>query len=125
MRLEYAVYAMGIGLGLAEYRATLHINARSVVGAFPFEFEVVRSSLEITIQEVAHEALTHLRFEHQDLWEHPSTYVSVQGLIGPFLHVVDALEDVPPLERFMTETISAYVWAHQSIRFELEETRRR
>lgn len=125
LRPEYAVYTMGIGVGLAEYKATLLIHARGVVGATSFEFGVGGTSTEMVIQEVARVALIRLHYEHQELWEGPFTYVPVQGPDEPLGYIASVPENAPPLERVMVETISAYARAHQSLRVELEETRRR
>jgi hypothetical protein len=35
---EYAVYALGHGVGLVDYMATLHLEARMVVGAETYDF---------------------------------------------------------------------------------------
>ena len=125
LRPEYAVYAMGIGVGLAEFEATLLIHARGVEGVTSFEFGVRGSSVEMAIQEVARVALFRLRYEHAELWEGPFTYVPVQGPDELLPYMASAPVGASPLERVMAETISAYAWAHQSLRIELEETRRR
>jgi hypothetical protein len=36
---EYAVYALGHGVGLVDYMATLHLKARMVVGVEMYDFQ--------------------------------------------------------------------------------------
>jgi hypothetical protein len=54
---EYEVYARGVGVGLVDYMATLHLEARLVVGAVKYNFRACGTSVEMVIQEVAREAI--------------------------------------------------------------------
>ena len=67
-RPEYATYARGYGVGLVDYVATLHLEARMVVGSETYNFQTRGTSPEMAIQEVAREAMTRLRHEHWELW---------------------------------------------------------
>jgi hypothetical protein len=55
---EYAVYARGYGVGMVDYVATLHLEARMVVGSKAYDFQDRGTSPEMAIQEVAQEAIT-------------------------------------------------------------------
>jgi hypothetical protein len=55
-RPEYEVYAHGYGVGLVDYMATLHLEARMVVGAVKYDFRACGTLEEMIIQEVAREA---------------------------------------------------------------------
>jgi hypothetical protein len=70
---EYGVYAGDYGVGLVDYMASLHLEARMVVGAVTYDFRACGTSVEMAIQEVAREAITRLRHEHRELWEDPFT----------------------------------------------------
>jgi hypothetical protein len=117
------VYARCYGVGMVEYVATLHLEARMVVGAKTYDFHTWGTSVEMAIQEVARGAITRLRHEHRELWEDPFTYLPVRGLENPIAHVVSPPVGPFTLERCMAETISAYEMAHQSLLWELDETR--
>ncbi|RLN15924.1 hypothetical protein C2845_PM02G17380 [Panicum miliaceum] len=124
-RPEYAVYAHGHGVGMVDYVATLHLEARMVVGSEAYDFQARGTSPEMAIQEVAREAITRLHYEHRELWEDPFTYLPAKGPEEPFGRCVSPPVGPFTLERCMVETTSAYEWAHQSLLWELEETRRR
>jgi hypothetical protein len=70
---EYEVYARGYGVGLVDYMATLHLEARMVVGAVKYDFRACGTSMEMVIQEVACKAIARLCHEHRELWEAPFT----------------------------------------------------
>jgi hypothetical protein len=120
---EYEVYARGFGVGLVDYMASLHLEARLVVGAVKYNFRACGASMEMVIQEVAHEAITRLRHEHHELWEAPFTYLSVRGPEAPIAHVVSPPVGPYTLEKCMVDTTSTYDTAHRSLVWELEETR--
>jgi hypothetical protein len=120
---EYEVYARAYGVGLVDYVATLHLEARMVVGAEMYDFHAWGTSLEMAIQELARGAITRLHHEHHELWEDPFTYLPVRGPEDPIAHVVSPPIGPFTLERCMAETISAYEMAHRSLVWELNETR--
>jgi hypothetical protein len=120
---EYEVYARGYGVGLVVYMASLHLEARLVVGAVKYNFYACGTSVQMVIQEVACEAIARLRHEHRELWEAPFTYLSVRGPEAPIAHVVLPPDGPYTLEKCMADTISAYEMAHQSLVWVLEETR--
>jgi hypothetical protein len=113
---EYEVYARGYGVGLVDYMATLHLEARMVVGAVTYDFRACGTSVEMAIQEVAREAITRIRHKHHELWEDHFTYLPVRGPEAPIAHVVS-----PPLGPYTLERCMA----DQSLVWELEETRSR
>jgi hypothetical protein len=110
---------------MVDYVATLHLEARMVVGSETYDFQARGTSPEMAIQEVALEAITRLRYEHQELWEDPFTYLPEKGPEESFGCCVSPPVGLLTLERCMAETTSAHEWAHQSLLWELEETRRR
>jgi hypothetical protein len=122
---DYEVYARGYGVGLVDYMATLHLEARMVVGAVAYDFRACGTSMEMVIQEMAREAITRLRYEHRELWEAPFTYLPVRGPEAPIAHVVSPPVGPYTLERYMADAISAYEMVHRSLVWELEETRSR
>jgi hypothetical protein len=122
---EYSVYALGHGVGLVDYMATLHLEARMVVGVERYDFHAWGTSVEMAVQEVAREAIVRLRHEHRELWEDPFTYLPVRGPEDPIAHVVSPPIGPFTLERCMAETISTYEMAHRSLVWELNETRSR
>jgi hypothetical protein len=122
---EYAVYARGYGVGMVDYVATLHLEARMVVGSETYDFQARGTSPEMAIQEVALEAITRLRYEHRELWEDPFTYLPEKGPEESFGCCISPPVGPLTLERCMAETTSAHEWAHRSLLWELEETRRR
>jgi hypothetical protein len=122
---EYEVYARGYGVGLVDYLATLHLEARMVVGAVKYGFRACGTSVEMVIQEVEREAIARLRHEHRELWEDPFTYLPVRGPEAPIAHVVSPPDGPYTLEKCMVDTVSAYEMAHRSLVWELEETRSR
>ncbi|CAO2207709.1 unnamed protein product [Urochloa humidicola] len=124
-RPVYMVYARGYGVGMLEYVARVYLEESMVPGSMPYGFEAVGPSPEMAIQEVAHGALARLRYELRELWEDPFTYLPIQGPKDPFAHFVSIPVETPLLERHMAETIFAYERAYQSMRWELDETRRR
>jgi hypothetical protein len=69
---EDAVYALGHGVGLVDYMATLHLEARMVVGAETYDFHAWGTSVEMAIPEVAREAIVRLRHEHLSFGRIPS-----------------------------------------------------
>jgi hypothetical protein len=95
--------------------ATLHLEARMVVGVVKYDFRTCGTSVEMVIQEVAREAITHLRHEHRELWEAPFTYLPVRGPKAPIAHVVSSPVGPYTLEKCMADTISAYEMAHWSL----------
>jgi hypothetical protein len=117
---KYWVYARGYGVGLVDYMAILHLEARMVVGAVKYDFRACGTLVEMVIQEVAHEAITCLRHEHRELWEAPFTYVPVRGLEAPIAHIVSPPVGPYTLEKCMGDTVSAYEMAHRSLVWELE-----
>jgi hypothetical protein len=125
LRPEYTVYARGLGVGVVDYVATLHLSARMVAGSESHVFEASGTSVEMAIQEVAYEAMTRLRWEHQELWEDPFTYYPMQAPDDPVCRFATAPVWAPLLERRMVGLVSAYDWAYRSVKWELEETRRR
>jgi hypothetical protein len=54
---EYAVYALGHGVGLVDDMVTLHLEARMVLGVETYDFQAWGTSMEMAIQEVAREAI--------------------------------------------------------------------
>ncbi|KAG2592047.1 hypothetical protein PVAP13_5NG523300 [Panicum virgatum] len=123
-RPEYAVYARGYGVGMVDYVATLHLEARMVVGSEAYDFQAKGTSLEMAIQEVAREAITRLRYEQQELWEDPFTYLPMKGPEEPFAHCISPSVGPFTMERCMAETISSYELVNWSLLRELDETRR-
>jgi hypothetical protein len=122
---EYEVYARGYGVGLVDYMASLHLEARLVVGAVKYNFRACGTSVQMVIQEVAREAIAHLRHEHRELWEAPFTYLPMRGAEAPIAHVVSPPDGPYTLDKCMADTVSAYEMAHRSLVWELEETRSR
>nr|TKW28097.1 hypothetical protein SEVIR_3G302325v2 [Setaria viridis] len=127
-RPEYEVYARGFGVCVVEYVAALHIQAKMVTGSVPYVFQASGTYPKMAIQEVAHEAIMRLRYEHRELWEDPFSYLPMQGPEDPLCHFATVPVGASPLVRCMAETISAYEWAYEwayrSVKWELEETRR-
>jgi hypothetical protein len=95
---EYEVYARGYGVGLVDYLATLHLEARMVVGAEKYNFHAWGTSVEMDIQEVARGAVTRLHHEHWELWEDPFTYLLVRDPRTP-LRMLSRLQLDPSLWR--------------------------
>jgi hypothetical protein len=120
---EYEVYARGYGVGLVDYMASVHLEARLVVGDVKYNFRACGTSVQMVIQEVAREAIARLCHEHRELWEAPFTYLPVRGPEAPIAHVVSPPIGPCTLETCMADTIFAYKMAHRSLVWELEETR--
>jgi hypothetical protein len=94
-----------------------------VVGAVKYDFRTCGTSVEMVIQEVAHEAITRIRHKHRELWEAPFTYLLVRGPEAPIAPVVSPPVGPYTLEKCMADTVSAYEMVHRSLVWELEETR--
>ncbi|CAN6356469.1 unnamed protein product [Urochloa humidicola] len=122
---EYEVFARGYAVGLDEYKARLHLGEREDGEGKVYMFEANGTSAEMAIHEVARVALMHLRYEIQELWGGPYTFIPMMApgaFAVPF--VVTPPPGTPPHERRMADIIAAYEWAYRSTRAELEETRR-
>ncbi|CAO2198331.1 unnamed protein product [Urochloa humidicola] len=126
LKPEYEVFARGYAVGLDEYMARLHLGEREGEEGKVYVFEAFGTSAEMAVHEVARVALMYLRYEVQELWGEPYTFVP---MLGPGAHDVPFVVSPPPgtslQEKRMAEIIAAYEWAYRSTRAELDETRRR
>ncbi|CAN6371547.1 unnamed protein product [Urochloa humidicola] len=126
LKPEYEMFARGYAVGLDEYMARLHLGEREGEEGKVYVFEAFGTSAEMAVHEVARVALMYLRYEVQELWGEPYTFVP---MLGPGAHDVPFVVSPPPgtslQEKRMAEIIAAYEWAYRSTRAELDETRRR
>jgi hypothetical protein len=77
---EYSVYARGLGPGMVDYFATMFIPMRLVEGVnHSHNFVAHGTSVGMTVQEVAYNAMTHLRSEIPELWMSPFQHFPMRG----------------------------------------------
>ncbi|CAN6229582.1 unnamed protein product [Urochloa humidicola] len=126
LKPEYEVFARGYAVGLDEYMARLHLGEMEGGEGKVYVYEAIGTSPEMAIHEVARVALMYLRYEIEELWGEPYTFVPMMGP-GPYAvpFVVTPPPGTSPHERRMADIIVAYEWAYRSTRAELDERRRR
>ncbi|CAN6295898.1 unnamed protein product [Urochloa humidicola] len=75
LKPEYEVFARGYAVGLDEYMARLHLGEREGEEGKVYVYEAIGTSPEMAIHEVARVALMYLRYEIEELWGGPYTFV--------------------------------------------------